>query len=382
MKKVLLLIIVIFSLYSCSKVSTFTIEATTDHPDNKKVYLIAIGGKYNSPGPIDSTNVVNGKFTFKTDSIVIPEMQYVFFENERENIPVVSEPGKINIKIYKDSIRKSKISGTKSNDDFSKYQNETNSFYLEMSKIQREISNITVEESDIFKRDSLITKDLKDQFDLMRSKLNNYEISFMSNNNDSFISALILERMVIQQEIEMKVAAELYDNFTDLIKLTNPGKEIKKYVQIYKSNLKNEPEIGSIAPDFSGPGLEDEILSLSDVNSKVIMIDFWASWCAPCRVENPFLVYLNTKYSKDEFQVIGVSLDRTREAWENAIKEDKLENWIHISHLKFWNEPIAKLYNVVQMPTSYILNSEKKILAMNVKDQDLDNLIGEQLMSQ
>lgn len=381
MKKVLLLIIVIFSIASCSKVSTFTIEATTDHPENKKVYLIAIG-KYNTPGPIDSTNVVNGKFTFKTDSIVIPEMQYVFFENERENIPVVSEPGKIKIKIYKDSIRKSKISGTKSNDDFSKYQNETNSFYLEMSKIQREISNITVEESDIFKRDSVITNDLKDQFDLMRSKLNNYEISFMSNNNDSFISALILERMVVQQEIEMKVAAELYDNFTDLIKLTNPGKQIKKYVVVYKGNLKDEPEIGSIAPDFTGPGLQNEILSLYDINSKVIMIDFWASWCAPCRVENPFLVYLNTKYSKEEFQIIGVSLDKTREAWENAIKEDKLENWIHISHLKFWNEPIAKLYNIVQMPTSYVLNSEKKILAMNVKDQDLDDLISEQLKSQ
>ena len=73
MKKVLLLIIVIFSVASCSKVSTFTIEATTDHPENKKVYLIAIG-RYNTPGPIDSTNVVNGKFTFKTDSIVIPEM--------------------------------------------------------------------------------------------------------------------------------------------------------------------------------------------------------------------------------------------------------------------------------------------------------------------
>lgn len=381
MKKVLLLIIVIFSIASCSKVSTFTIEATTDHPENKKVYLIAIG-RYNTPGPIDSTNVVNGKFTFKTDSIVIPEMQYVFFENERENIPVVSEPGKIKIKIYKDSIRKSKISGTKSNDDFSKYQNETNSFYLEMSKIQREISNITVEESDIFKRDSVITNDLKDQFDLMRSKLNNYEISFMSNNNDSFISALILERMVVQQEIEMKVAAELYDNFTDLIKLTNPGKQIKKYVEVYKGNLKDEPEIGSIAPDFTGPGLQNEILSLYDINSKVIMIDFWASWCAPCRVENPFLVYLNTKYSKEEFQIIGVSLDKTREAWENAIKEDKLENWIHISHLKFWNEPIAKLYNIVQMPTSYVLNSEKKILAMNVKDQDLDDLISEQLKSQ
>ena len=381
MKKFFLLASVFFCIIGCSKVTTFTIEATTDHPENKKVYLIAIG-QYNTPGPIDSTTVQNGKFVFKTDSIVIPEMQYVFFENERENIPVVSEPGSIKININKDSVRKSKVSGTKSNDAFSKYQTETNSFYVEMSKIQREISSVTIEESDIFKRDSVIINDLRDQFDLMRSKLNNYEISFMSKNNDSYISALILERMVVQQEIDMKIATELYDNFTDLIKLTVPAIQIKKYVDIYKANLKDVPEIGSIAPDFSGPGLNDEILTLNDVDSKVIMIDFWASWCAPCRVENPYLVYLNTKYSKDEFQIIGVSLDRTREAWENAIKEDKLDDWIHISHLKFWNEPIAKLYNITQMPTSYVLNSEKKILAMNVKDQDLDDLIGEQLTSE
>ena len=99
---------------------------------------------------------------------------------------------------------------------------------------------------------------------------------------------------------------ELYDNFTDLIKLTVPAIQIKKYVDIYKANLKDAPEIGSIAPDFSGPGLNGEILTLNDVDSKVIMIDFWAS-LAPCRVENPYLVYLNTKYSKDEFQIIGVS---------------------------------------------------------------------------
>ena len=142
--------------------------------------------------------------------------------------------------------------------------------------------------------------------------------------------------MVVQQEIDMKVASELYDNFTDLIKLTGPAIQIKKYVDIYKANLKESPEIGSVAPDFSGPGLNDEILTLYEVDSKVIMIDFWASWCAPCRVENPYLVYLNSKYSKEEFQIVGVSLDRTREAWENAIREDKLDDWIHISHLKFW----------------------------------------------
>ena len=143
-----------------------------------------------------------------------------------------------------------------------------------------------------------------------------------------------------------------------------------------KSRIGNIKNLIKLSANESALGFSSKIKKNS-----FTLINFWASWCAPCRVENPYLVYLNTKYSKDEFQIIGVSLDRTREAWENAIKEDKLDDWIHISHLKFWNEPIAKLYNITQMPTSYVLNSEKKILAMNVKDQDLDNLIEEQLLN-
>jgi len=105
------------------------------------------------------------------------------------------------------------------------------------------------------------------------------------------------------------------------------------------------------------------------------MIDFWASWCAPCRDENPDLVDLNTKYSTDEFQIVGVSLDKNKESWENAIIEDKLTDWVHVSHVKFWNEPIARLYNVTKMPTSYLLNSEKKIIGIDVKGSELDKRI-------
>ena len=372
MKKNILIIFTTFILFACNNSNNkYILSATTDHDENKRVFLIKVG-KDNRPIAVDSTEVVDGKFSF-SDSIVIPEMHYVYFENDRENIPVVLEPGSIEVKVYKDSVRSSKITGTKSNEDFDKYLKETNDFYVELNKIQLEIRNASI------RQDTLVAKDLNDQFDLMRSRLTNYEISFMSKNNDSYISTLILQRMIIQNEIEIENAIGIFEKFTELIKKTPSSLQIKESIDQYNKQKEETPKIGSIAPNFTGPGLNDEIISFSDIDSKVIMIDFWASWCAPCRVENPFYVYLNTKFKTSEFQIVGVSLDRDKESWKNAIKTDGLVDWIHISHTMFWNEPIARLYNITQMPTAFILDSNKKIIAMDVKGDDLENLIIEQL---
>lgn len=372
MKKNILIIFTTFILFACNNSNNkYILSATTDHDENKRVFLIKVG-KDNRPIAVDSTEVLDGKFSF-SDSIVIPEMHYVYFENDRENIPVVLEPGSIEVKVYKDSVRSSKITGTKSNEDFDKYLKETNDFYVELNKIQLEIRNASI------RQDTLVAKDLNDQFDLMRSRLTNYEISFMSKNNDSYISTLILQRMIIQNEIEIENAIGIFEKFTELIKKTPSSLQIKESIDQYNKQKEETPKIGSIAPNFTGPGLNDEIISFSDIDSKVIMIDFWASWCAPCRVENPFYVYLNTKFKTSEFQIVGVSLDRDKESWKNAIKTDGLVDWIHISHTMFWNEPIARLYNITQMPTAFILDSNKKIIAMDVKGDDLENLIIEQL---
>ena len=223
------------------------------------------------------------------------------------------------------------------------------------------------------------TNDLKDQFENMRSKLTDYELTFMKTNNDSYVSSLILQRMLMQQEIEFEQAEELFNNFSELIKLTTSSINIKETLDYIKESKKESPTIGSLAPKFSGPGLNGDVIEFENVNSKVIMIDFWASWCGPCRDENPHLISLNSKYTTDQFQIVGVSLDRDKESWENAINNDQLNNWIHISHIKFWNEPIAKLYNVTRMPTTFILNSEKRIIAMDAKGSDLEKIIIKQL---
>ena len=371
MKRFFLLVIVFLSFQACSNNSTFTIEALTDHQEGKKVFLIEIDPA-NRPSAIDSTVVFEGKFSF-TDSIVIPEMHYVEFEKQRENIPVILEPGNIKIEIFKDSMRSSKVTGTKSNEDFSRYMKETSGFYVELNKIQTEIRNASINQ------DSIIASDLKEQFDKMRSKVLDYEIDFININNDSYISSLILQRMLMQQEIELEKAEELYEKFSDLVKLTSSSINIKQGLDFLNESKKESPTIGSLAPKFSGPDLNGNVIEFENINSKVIMIDFWASWCAPCREENPHLISLNSKYTTDQFQIVGVSLDRDKESWQNAIIDDQLNNWIHISHVKFWNEPIAKLYDITRMPTTFILNSEKRIIAMDAKGQDLEKIIIKQL---
>ena len=370
MKKLLLLLVIV--LYSCSNKTEFTLSVSSDIDRDEMAYLVQY--KENVPVLKDSMSVVDGKFVF-SDSIVVPEMHYIFFKNIKGNIPVVLEPGNININLYKDSIRSSKITGTKSNDDFKLYIDQSSSLINELNNIQNEINyNIAL-------NDSLLVDDLEKQFVDMRNKLTDYEFNFMKDNNDSYISALILQRMVFERSIDYDQADSIMNTFDQSLKLTSPYTAVEKIIENFKLSNTEAPRIGSFAPKFSGPGLNGEVISLDGINSKYILIDFWASWCAPCRVENPGLAELLTRYSKDDFSILGVSLDMNMASWKKAIEMDGIESWIHISNLKYFNDPIAKLYDISAegIPSSFLLNPERKIIARNIKGEDLEFVLNAEL---
>ena len=370
MKKLLLLLVIV--LYSCSNKTEFTLSVSSDIDSDEMAYLVQY--KENVPVLKDSMSLVDGKFVF-SDSIVVPEMHYIFFKNIKGNIPVVLEPGNINITLYKDSIRSSKITGTKSNDDFKLYIDQSSSLINELNNIQNEINyNIAL-------NDSLLVDDLEKQFVDMRNKLTDYEFNFMKDNNDSYISALILQRMVFERSIDYDQADSIMNTFDQSLKLTSPYTAVEKIIENFKLSNTEAPRIGSFAPKFSGPGLNGEVISLDGINSKYILIDFWASWCAPCRVENPGLAELLTRYSKDDFSILGVSLDMNMASWKKAIEMDGIESWIHISNLKYFNDPIAKLYDISAegIPSSFLLNPERKIIARNIKGEDLEFVLNAEL---
>ncbi len=135
---------------------------------------------------------------------------------------------------------------------------------------------------------------------------------------------------------------------------------------------------GAVAPDFTSKTPKGETMSLSELRGKVVLIDFWASWCGPCRRENPHLVKLYKKYKDQGFDVMGVSLDRKKDAWLKAIKKDGL-NWHHVSDLKGWSNAVAREYSVRSIPHTVLLDREGRIIARNLRgaalEQQLDQLM-------
>ena len=215
----------------------------------------------------------------------------------------------------------------------------------------------------------------------MRKKLTDYEFDFMKNKNDSYISALILQRMVFERSIDYDKADSIMNTFDESLSLTSPFTAVENIIENYKLSNTEAPIVGSYAPKFSGPGIDGEVISLDGIKSKYILIDFWASWCAPCRVENPGLAELLNVYSSDDFSILGVSLDMNLESWKKAIETDGIQSWVHISNLKYFNDPIAKLYDISKegIPSSFLLNPERKIIARNIKGEDLEFVLNAEL---
>ena len=128
---------------------------------------------------------------------------------------------------------------------------------------------------------------------------------------------------------------------------------------------------GNVAPDFTLPTPEGETISLSSLRGKYVLIDFWASWCGPCRAENPNVVKVYQKYKKDGFEILGVSLDKDKERWLSAIEKDGLV-WKHGSDLKFWQSDVAQLYGVTGIPFTVLVDKNGIIIEKNLRGAALE----------
>ncbi len=200
---------------------------------------------------------------------------------------------------------------------------------------------------------------------------------FIEKNKDNYTSALILSDLSFNQDADAKKLKALYDKLSPEVKKSSMAQDAIQRIEL---NLKTA--IGMKAPDFEAPTPEGKTLKMSDVlkNSKVLILDFWASWCKPCRRENPYVVEIYKKYHPKGLEILGVSLDKpdARDAWLKAIEDDGL-TWKHVSHLQYWQDPVARLYGVQSIPSTFILDKNGVIRAKNLRREKLEAKIKELL---
>ena len=352
-------------LGSCgSQENKFVLTGNADVSDGTKIYVLQ-ADQNNQPYIKDSTTVQSNNFKFQGISST-PQISYIQVEGVNGYVLAILENGDIKADLFKDSISKSKVYGTKSNDDFIKYKSETKFLVDDMNNISYEAQDA------IMTGDVATASELEKEYNSKEREVMLYEWDFIIDNLDSYMSALLLEVFMIENKVNKDSIIDVYESFSNRIKVSDVGKNIADLLSQYENPI----EVGEIAPDFTAPSINGDDVSLSEEvsNNNVTLLDFWAAWCRPCRVENPNLVKLYKAYNQNGFDIIGVSLDRTKEQWEQAVEDDNLL-WTQVSNLNFWNDPIARRYSIRAIPQSFLINKEGVVIGKNLRGNDLEESI-------
>lgn len=369
MKKIIALLTLSITLISCNE---YEIKGTANGITNgSKVFLIA-NNEMGGPIYLDTVIVENNKFEFEGKQEK-PEIGFIAFENlPQGNIPVILEKGNIEVLFDKNKPENNSISGTENNDLYKKYNEENKDLYKKANEIISK-NIVLLSKKDKTDNEKELVKKIMADVKVFQDQLNKRSVKFITENNDKFVSLLLLENLFFSKALPVKEIEKYYSKFPKELLKTKSALGIKKFLQLEKANTTNNN-----FKDFKAPTPEGKIISLKESLGKITIVDFWASWCGPCRQENPNMVKLYNNFKDKGLKIIGVSLDKDKSAWTTAIKKDKL-SWTQVSNLKEWDEPIAKLYGVDAIPCTFILDKNGNIIAEKLTGEELHNKVKELL---
>ncbi len=338
--------------------------------DGTQVYISELDQANASPKVVDTAVVKNGSFEIDLEDNEVPNLAFLQIEGVNGNVIYIAENQKIGFDINKDSIRNSIVTGGKENKALNEYMGHLKDLNRKFMKIQNDSRQA------MMKRDTAKLQQLQEAQLELRDNDKVKKEELFERNKDSFVGLMILTDMLNMKTHSANEVQKMYAELSDRLKETALGKRLKENLDQMSAS-----DIGSKAPEFSGPTPEGKEISLSENLGKVTIVDFWAAWCKPCRAESPNMVKVYNKYKDKGLNIISVSLDRPgqKEKWVEAIKEDNLGEWDHISHLEFWKEPIARKYGVTAIPATFILDEQGVIVAKNLRGDALSEKIGELL---
>lgn len=314
----------------------FKVNATvTGFPDGTAVEFLN-----GQTGATEMESVVKaGKFEFK-GKMERPDFKIILFNKQPPYITLFIDNSVINITGDKATIDKAKITGSESHTAFEQFNNMLEPYQS-------------------------VFADNGGYDSAMNAKALGLIREFVSTHKTSYITPLAVIRYN-QIADDILKTEELYNQLSPEIKTTVMGQYIAQLVAEGKAN-----GAGTLLADFSQPDTSGVQVSLSSLRGNYVLVDFWASWCAPCRQENPNLVAAYHKYKNKNFTVLGVSLDKTKQAWVDAIKMDAL-TWTHVSDLLGWQNSVAQQFQIFSIPQNFLLDPEGKVVGKNLRGAALD----------
>jgi peroxiredoxin len=373
MKKLVFALLVLASFAAnAQEAQDFTVNGTLQNialPVNKVYY------SYRADGVTvrDSVAPTDGKYSF-SGKIAEPLMVTIFvrYKNDAQGKPikmfqprdyasVFVAPGAVQVSSV-DSFSNVKVKGSKAHDAYLSLTEKTKPVNDKMQAASKAYS------AAYQAKDSATMKTLDATFDALDLEMKEVYKGYLATNNNSPIAMYALGQMA-GWDINPEVVEPIYKALSEPARATPSGKAFAEKIVTAKKTA-----VGAMAMDFTQNDTLDVPVSLSSFKGKYVLIDFWASWCGPCRQENPNVVKAFQTYNAKGFTVLGVSLDQpgAKDKWIKAIHDDNL-TWTQVSDLKYWDNQVAKQYGIQAIPQNFLVDPAGKIIAKNIRGEELSS---------